>query len=264
MDIMPQSLKEEGVVLSNLYWYHNSGGRNRISVEDTLEEHRKGEERIALLRDTARLVVTSKLHVATPCLAMGIPVVLAKPHFGDRFGFLDRILPTYTPEHYDEIDWNPEPVDFEEDKATLKQLFFDRVRAEVSRVEISKMWASKEPLYTIDYHSETSIAVKKIPFPDGEFPYAVWGIVLAPAFYLDEAMKELVPQGKLVAGIDIAAEGEYCGAKIIKPEEIDQLPPGTIIIVVAPSAHQPAKDLLTKLNRPYVLIKDTKEEHHGF
>ena len=138
-------------------------------------------------------------------------VNLVKNHFGDRFGFIDRLIPAYTPEHYSEIDWNPKPVDFEEDKAKIKQIFFDKVKAAVSRIELEKMWESKKPIYDIDYNTATSIAIPKIPFPEEEFKYAVWGIVLSAAYYLDEAMKEYVPNGKLVAGIDIAVEGTYCG-----------------------------------------------------
>lgn len=264
MKIMPQELKEEGVVLTNILRFENPGNSNRISIEDAYEEHRKGEERVALLRDTARLVITAKLHVASPCLAMGIPVILAKNHFGDRFGFIDRLIPTYTPEHYDEIDWNPQPVDFEEDKAKIKQVFFDRVRAVASRTALDKMWKDKEPIYKIDYHTATYHAVKKIAFPKQEFSYAVWGVVLSAAFYLDEAMKSQVPRAKLIAGIDIAAEGTYCGVDIIKPDEIKNLQKDTIIIVAAPTAQNPAKELLLKTGRSFVLLKGTSAECYNF
>lgn len=264
MKIMPEEIRNEGIVLSNILRFSNPGNSNRISVEDTFEEHRKGEERIKLLNDTAKLVITSKLHVASPCMAMGIPVVLAKNHFGDRFGFIDRLLPTYTPEHYAEIDWNPKPVDYEDEKKKIKQVFFDKVNAMRSRLEIEKMWDNKTPIYDIDYSTATSHAVKKIPFPKNEFDYAVWGIVLSASFYLDEAMKEFIPQAQLVAGIDIAAEGKYCGVEIIRPDNIEKLSHDTVIIVAAPSAHSPAKELLEKLNRPYVLLKGTDVEYNNF
>lgn len=264
MKIMPQELKEEGIVLSNVLRFENPGNSNRISVEDTYEEHRKGEERADLLRDTARLVITSRLHVAAPCLAMGIPVILVKKHFGDRFGFIDRLIPIYEPEHYDEIDWNPKPVDFEEDKAKIKQVFFDKVKAAVSRIELEKMWDSKEPIYEIEYNTEALHAVKKIAFPEHEFQYAVWGIVLNMSFYFEEAMRTQVPHAKLIAGIDIAAEGTYCGVDIIKPEEIKNLPQDTMIIVAAPTAQNPAKELLLKTGRPFVLLKGTSAECYHF
>lgn len=260
MKIMPAEIKNEAITLSNILRFENPGNSNRISTEDAYEEHRKGEERIALLRDTAKLVITSKLHVASPCLAMGIPVILAKNHFGDRFGFIDRLIPTYTPEHYSEIDWNPKPVDFEVDKAKIKQLFFDKVKATVSRIELEKMWSSRKPIYKIDYNTATSMAVQKIPFPNGNFKYAVWGIVLSAAYYLDEAMKEYISRGKLVAGIDIAAEGTYCGENIIKPAHISKLPEDVVIIVAAPSAHESARKMLLELNRPFVLLKGTNVE----
>lgn len=263
MKIVPDDIKNEAITLSNILRFNNPGNANRISIEDAYEEHRKGEERIALLRDTAKLVITSKLHVASPCLAMGIPVILAKNHFGDRFGFIDRLIPTYTPEHYDEINWNPEPVDFEEDKAKIKQMFFNKVKTAASRIELENMWKGKHPIYQIDYNTATSIAVKKIPFPKAKFKYAVWGIVLSAAFYLDEAMKTYVPNGELVAGIDIAAEGTYCGQSIIKPENIKSLPDDVVIMVAAPSAQESAKTMLLELKRPFVLLRGSNAEWYN-
>jgi len=263
MELMPRKLKEEGIVLSNIERYENPGNGNRIPIADAYEEHRKGEERVFLLRDTARLVVTSKLHVAAPCLAMGIPVVLAKKHFGERFGFIDRLIPTYTPERYSEIDWNPAPVEFETDKVKIKELFFNKVRTAVSRLELERMWSERKPIYPIDYNTATSHAVEKIPFPRDRFPYAVWGVVLSAAFYLDEAMKKQVPQAELIAGIDIAAQGEHCGVGIIKPDEIRSLPEETVIIVAAPSAHRPARELLMRLKRPFVLLRGTEAEWYN-
>ena len=39
----------------------------------------KARERLNLLRDTAKLVLTSRLHVYLPCVAMGIPVIFTRP-----------------------------------------------------------------------------------------------------------------------------------------------------------------------------------------
>ncbi len=262
-EIMPRELREEGIELSNIATFTNLDNSNRFSVENTYELHRMAEERVVLLRDTARLVVTSRLHIACPCAAMGIPVILAKNHFGERFGFIDRIIPTYTPEHYEEINWNPSPAEFEEEKAKIKRMFFDRVRAEASRIEVSKMWDSKRPIYDIDYSTAASIAVKKIPFAKGSFNYAVWGVASEVGMYLDEAMKNQVPDSRLICGIDIAVEGKYNGVNIIKPEQIAELPKDTVIIVAALSAQKYAKDFLMNTGRPFVLLKDTEAESYN-
>ncbi len=261
MEIIPQSIKSEGITLTNIERFKTPGNTNRMTVEDAYEEHKRGEERIFLLRDTAKLVITSKLHVATPCLAMGIPVILAKNHFGDRFGFIDKFLPLYTSEHYSEIDWNPKKVDLEQEKKIIKQLLFDKIREKENRIALENMWNNKESIYEVDYSTGTSHAVRKIPFPKTDLKYAVWGCIIQAAFFLDEAMKKMIPQAKLVAGIDIAAEGKYCGVDIIKPEYIENLPVDTVIIVAAPSAHAPARELLEKLHRPYVLLKGTEVEY---
>ena len=73
-------------------------------------------------------------------------------------------------------------------------------------------------------------------------------------------MKEQIPQAELIAGIDIAAEGTYCGVGIIRPDEISNLPSDTIIIVAAPSAQEPAKELLSEMKRPFVLLKGSSAE----
>ena len=264
MSYIPENIKAEAITLTNIVRYKTTPGTNRMSEEDAFEEHKKAEERIHLLRDTARLVITSKLHVASPCLAMGIPVILAKGYFGDRFGFIDRLIPTYSKEHFSKIDWNPKPVDFEEDKAAIKQMFFDRVRAVVSRVELEKMWEGKTPIYNISYETGTSHAVKKIPFRTADFKYAVWGIVLSAAYYLEEAVRQQYPKATLVSGIDIAVKSDFCGKPTMHPDNIGELAEDVVIVVAAPSAHDQAKEVLLPTKRPFVLLKGTSVECYNF
>lgn len=67
----------------------------------------------------ATLVVTSRLHCAGPCLGMGIPVILAREYFDDRYAWIDKFLPLYTPDKFSEIDWNVKKVDLSAIKPTL-------------------------------------------------------------------------------------------------------------------------------------------------
>jgi hypothetical protein len=59
----------------------------------------------------ATLVLTPLHHVATPCLASGVPIVIARSRPDERFSFMETIVPIYTPERFSEIDWNPKPLD---------------------------------------------------------------------------------------------------------------------------------------------------------
>jgi hypothetical protein len=93
---------------------------------------------LALYRDQARLVITSRLHCALPCAAMGIPVVFLGNPKDVRISVLEDIgikihpyrkvtgpLRRYFYRLYfkifrsPKIDWNPAPLDLEEEKARI-------------------------------------------------------------------------------------------------------------------------------------------------
>lgn len=67
----------------------------------------------------ATLVITSRLHCAAPCIAMGIPTVVVKDGYDERFGWLDKFIHLYSEDEFENIDWNPEPPDIEAHKERL-------------------------------------------------------------------------------------------------------------------------------------------------
>ena len=73
-------------------------------------------------RDEATLVVTPLLHAASPCIAMGIPVIVARTDRNARFSALGAITPVHSPGDFDRIDWNPPPVDADEIRYHLTEL----------------------------------------------------------------------------------------------------------------------------------------------
>ena len=85
----------------------------REAAEKQLEEYRRH----------ARLVITSALHCAQPCLAMGIPVVFIKPEYNERerYSSMDGILRQYTIRDLEDgkIDFNPDALDIEDLKDVL-------------------------------------------------------------------------------------------------------------------------------------------------
>ncbi len=71
---------------------------------------------------TAKLVVTPLHHAATPCMALGIPVVICREHMDSRFSYLSQFIPVNTPETFGSIDWNPTAVDIEPIRHRLEAL----------------------------------------------------------------------------------------------------------------------------------------------
>lgn len=84
-------------------------------TEKEMEE--KEEKALKLLeryRNEAKLVVTPLLHCASPCLGMGIPVILARDEYDDRFSAIKKLTPLYLKENYNQINWEPDVIDLEE------------------------------------------------------------------------------------------------------------------------------------------------------
>jgi hypothetical protein len=104
------------------------------------------------LKANARLVITRRLHMALPCIAMGIPVVLAHVCAdGDveeaRFAGLDKIVRVYKPKEFDSIDWNPKVPDIEWLKEKIIQLAMQRIR------EVEQQW--RLPCELSEYYEST-------------------------------------------------------------------------------------------------------------
>ena len=54
-------------------------------------------------QDNASLIITSLLHISTPCVAYGIPVILARDLISYRFSWLDKLLPIYSENDYEGV-----------------------------------------------------------------------------------------------------------------------------------------------------------------
>ena len=67
-------------------------------------------------KNNAALVVTSRLHCAIPCIAMGIPTILVREYYDDRYAWCDKIIRLYDSGNFSEIDWNPQVLNIEEIK----------------------------------------------------------------------------------------------------------------------------------------------------
>lgn len=71
----------------------------------------------------ARLVITTALHCAQPCIAMGIPVVFINPEYNERerFSSMDGILPQYTKQDLrnGKVNFKPQPLNIEDLKVAM-------------------------------------------------------------------------------------------------------------------------------------------------
>jgi hypothetical protein len=105
-------------------------------------EYRLAVARYDKLRDTARLVITCRYHIATPCAAMGIPVIMVESRselhnwtLDNRLASLNPQIPFYTQEQFKDIDWNPKPAMFEGEKRAMANSIISRIKSAVETHE---------------------------------------------------------------------------------------------------------------------------------
>jgi len=110
---------------------------NHYDVKDNFSAYMAAaRDLLALYRTQARVVITTFLHCALPCLAMGIPVVVFLPRAQnesqrtsdeERFSGLMQIAPVHRFGNTARVDWSPPPQDIESLKETVSLDFQNRV-----------------------------------------------------------------------------------------------------------------------------------------
>ncbi len=103
---------------------------NKDSVEEALRCEKIARDCYRRYYEEATLVITSRLHCAAPCIAMGIPTIVVKDGFDERFGWLDKFVHLYTADEFDKIDWDVKPIDLEEHKERLFEFASAMIRRE--------------------------------------------------------------------------------------------------------------------------------------
>jgi hypothetical protein len=117
----------------------------RLPITDTKLKLAMAAELIKQYRDRARLIITSKIHCALPCIAMGIPVVflydaskqddyrvkiindLVGINYVHKSGWLAKLKNIKLSR---QINWSPEPLEIEAMKQEIKEGFtqaFNRI-----------------------------------------------------------------------------------------------------------------------------------------
>ena len=115
---IPESLRANAVKLSHEVLFH-------ADAEPIAEIRRIEDAARAYIRrysEQASLVITSRLHCAMICIACGVPVVLMRDSFDERYAFVDKFIPLYDAGEFDRIHWSPKPVDTAQIKAMTMRL----------------------------------------------------------------------------------------------------------------------------------------------
>lgn len=112
-EFIPEHILQNCVKLPSTFTYFSEEG---YSENNTTEAKEYMNMLYTEMKNKAKFVITKRLHVSLPLMAMGIPVITLLPMdlMDCRFSGLNRILNCYTIADYPYIDWNPKALDIEE------------------------------------------------------------------------------------------------------------------------------------------------------
>lgn len=211
------------------------------------------KERYHKYFNEAKLVITSLLHCAVPCMAYGIPVILAKDVVSYRFAWLEKLLRIYTPKEYSEIDWNPQKISYDPFKRKLMKMVKNRLSGinnmdEISQIHEFYMNREKKE-YVIDAFISLQMFIdKKWLDHEKEYKYAIWGLTQTSELTV-EYIRRRYPNAKLCHVYDQRYNGEFEKIKVKKPELIE-LNIEETVFVTAVSAKTYAQAYFKKIRKP--------------
>ena len=240
---IPEDIRTQAEIMTQQYYFSAD-----VSIEEILKMIKKQYCRYA---KEAKLVVTSRLHVASPCMAMGIPVIFTKNQIDARFGWIDNYIPLYDIKSYEKINWEQGPVEYEEDKKRIIKNVVQRLTGvsdlSLETDSITDIFKNREGKQYINFQNtiydkfEKAKEFLKANYKrDEEFLYSIWGYTdSAESFY--NYMCEHYPKARIKDVIDTYKSGEFHGIKIKRPEKLI-LESSEIVFVLPVKASNVAKE----------------------
>lgn len=174
--------------------------------------------------DNASLIITSRLHIASPCIAFGIPVIFLKDEIDNRLSWLDKYIPLYDQYEYNKIDWHPKSIDIE----SIKEIIIENAKLHINNggekyydSTITDYYLSRNKHKYIE--SRKNNIIKEISNKwkkNKDYSYAMWGKTnIAEETY--QYINKNFPKAKLIRFFDKNRAGEkFHNITIEKPEMI--------------------------------------------
>ena len=212
-------------------------------------------------KDNAKLVVTSRLHCMSPCMAMGIPVIPVTDNISPRMGWIDKFLDIYSTERYKEVDWRGQLIEYEDVKEKMLNIAMDKIRATREKyeqiVDLSYFYeVRKRGIYGNLYVNR----LECLPQDRKEkFEYILWGAGQI-GMNVYNVISERYPNSKLRAVGDSYCTGEFYGVEIQKPDVLTKDTKEYILITTTSGeacAKEKLREIGKKENRDYMSMATT-------
>ncbi|NLO09331.1 MAG: polysaccharide pyruvyl transferase family protein [Clostridiales bacterium] len=260
LDYIPSVLKNRIEITTHLPVMERLTDSFFLSDDEISVYNAKAYQQLLMYKEDASLVITSRLHAAVPCIAMGIPVILAGDNFDTRFSWIDKFVPLYTPTNFKDIDWNPSPIEYENEKEQMISVFSNQIKKAYNDnaqfLDISTYWENRN---RAEYNKGLSDAISNLPFHNSQISYALWGI-RSDTINFYHFIKQKFPNWSMQFFIDQNIYGSYYeDKKIIHSDELEDTDNNLIVFVIPEAAHIFAAKLLAEKGIPYILVNNKTE-----
>nr|WP_317377400.1 polysaccharide pyruvyl transferase family protein [uncultured Faecalimonas sp.] len=247
LEAMPDKLKKNAIYLENTFY----GTYDELVKNTTLEEVVRA--RYQLLKDTASVVITSRMHIASPCIGMGIPVILVRNSIDYRFSWIDKYIPVYTARDVNNINWSPKSVELSSVKELLLENAKQCIRSSYNKFKkISEITDFYENRNKVTYDLP-QFSKKVIDFVSSrwekqeEWNYAIWGENDASE-RLYNFLTNNYPNARFVDFYDSYKQIKYHG-QIAKHPSCINVNDNIFIFVTGYTATDAAKELFTSIGK---------------
>jgi len=219
--------------------------KTRIKTLDLYEKYQK----------EASLVVTSRLHCASPCMAMGIPVIITRNEMSCRFEWINKYLNVYCPSDFDKIEWNPEPIEYEDMKIKILSYNADKIRRTYEYYEnmlgISEFYEGCDSLSALTIPEQFTDIIRK----SGKKSFIIWGV----GGYLGNAIYRIIerdcPEIEFAVAVDEYKDCVFHGKRTIRSNDLEMYPDSFVFVATAsglPMAERKLAELGYKKGQDYI------------
>ncbi len=222
---LPEEIRKNGIRMSHQYY-----GNIEKMIEGTRYPSIRefARQRLQTYKNNAGLVVTSRLHCASPCAALGIPVIFAVDNFVGTYAWLERICSAYVKGQYASIDWKPKPADYEKYKSLIRSIAKEKIsgkspdRSMIN--ELDQWYEARNKIHYSDFNLSGLERFAEKNWKKGEaFRYGIWGITeCSESVY--QWISQHYPDAKLQLVIDEFRDLEFHGIPSCRAETLSQYP----------------------------------------
>lgn len=246
LECVPEEIKEQSVITSQ-----------NVVVENVSDKIMEWGENCAVQRleeysSKAKMIITSKLHCMTPCVAMGIPTIAVGNNFAYRYSFVDAFIKSYNLDEFKKYNWEiPLP---DKNVEYVRKLFLDVGKSmlledlDMAKVRELDLFYSKRKRWNYLYGIKKKLS--DIYNENRNKKIIIWG-ASSGGYSVVSCIKCNWSDWEVCAVIDSYAEGEFAGLRILRPDYALKTFSDAIVIISTISGRKMAEDYMRKYDKNF-------------